>query len=195
MIAKLLGCYEQEVHPFIEAATNSRPQTVLNIGSAEGHYAVGMAVRLPAAQVYTYDIDARARDLCTQLSQANGVSERLHVMGLCDAEELSTRIASGGKTLIIMDCEGCEGDLLNLDVVPELIKAEIIVEIHDFGTTHYGETIRKNFANSHTLEVVSFAGRDSTTFPELNFLSPADRALALEERTSPQDWYYLRPRA
>ena len=42
-IAKLLGCYEQPLQPFIEEAIANAYPTILNIGCAEGYYAVGMA--------------------------------------------------------------------------------------------------------------------------------------------------------
>ena len=39
-IAKLLGCYEQPLQPFIEQAITNAYPTILNIGCAEGYYAV-----------------------------------------------------------------------------------------------------------------------------------------------------------
>ena len=49
-IAKLLGCYEQPLQPYIEEAIASAYPTILNIGCAEGYYAVGMARRMPNTQ-------------------------------------------------------------------------------------------------------------------------------------------------
>lgn len=46
-IAKLLGCYEQPLLPYIEAAIQAGYPTIVNIGCAEGYYAVGMARRMP----------------------------------------------------------------------------------------------------------------------------------------------------
>ena len=50
-VAKLLGCYEQPLHPFIERAIQTAYQVVVNIGCAEGYYAVGMARRMPTTHV------------------------------------------------------------------------------------------------------------------------------------------------
>ena len=49
-IAKLLGCYEQPLQPYIEEAIASAYPTILNIGCAEGYYAVGMTRRMPNTQ-------------------------------------------------------------------------------------------------------------------------------------------------
>src|SRR5262249_45805579 len=49
---KFLGTYEQELHRAIERAIQLRPKYVLNVGCAEGFYAVGLALRLSDAQVF-----------------------------------------------------------------------------------------------------------------------------------------------
>ena len=46
-IPKILGIYERELHPAVEAAIALTPRLVVDIGTAEGYYAVGIARRLP----------------------------------------------------------------------------------------------------------------------------------------------------
>jgi hypothetical protein len=43
-IAKLLGTYEQELHPVFEEVIAKQPRTIIDIGAAEGYYAVGLAL-------------------------------------------------------------------------------------------------------------------------------------------------------
>ncbi|MBK8026601.1 MAG: hypothetical protein IPK19_35740 [Chloroflexi bacterium] len=194
LIPKLLGSFEQEIHPFVERAVASNMEIILNVGSAEGYYAVGMALRLPKSQVYAYDIDDRARDLCAGLVAANGVADRVHVRGLCDVAELNARLRPDQKTLIVVDCEGCESDILDPEAAPGLRTATILVEIHDFGSTQHGLTIRQRFAATHDLSVLSAVPADEDRHPELSFISREHRLTLLTERKGPQDWYYLVPR-
>src|SRR5258708_2393023 len=49
---KFLGTYEQELHSTIERVIQLAPNCVLNVGCAEGFYAVGMARRLKDARVF-----------------------------------------------------------------------------------------------------------------------------------------------
>ena len=63
-IAKLLGCYEQPLQPHIEAAIAANYLTILNIGCAEGYYAVGMASRMPHTQVLAFDLNPTAQEVC-----------------------------------------------------------------------------------------------------------------------------------
>ena len=81
-IAKLLGCYEQPLQPFIEQASAQAYPTILNIGCAEGYYAVGMAKRMPNTRVLAYDLNSKAQPICRELATKNGVSDRVQVGGL-----------------------------------------------------------------------------------------------------------------
>ena len=56
---KFLGTYEQELHSVIERAICLQPKYVLNVGCAEGFYAVGLAIRLNDAQIFAADADSK----------------------------------------------------------------------------------------------------------------------------------------
>src|SRR5207302_4139553 len=51
LLPKLLGCYEAELHGFLARLPEIAYETVLNIGCAEGYYAVGIKRLLPSARV------------------------------------------------------------------------------------------------------------------------------------------------
>ena len=57
----LTGNYEAELHEALEEFIATRPDVVVDVGCAEGYYAVGLALRLPEAHVYAYDIDERGQ--------------------------------------------------------------------------------------------------------------------------------------
>src|SRR5215218_7302739 len=46
-VAKLVGTYEMELHPVVEAWISEPPRRLVNVGAAEGFYAVGFARVLP----------------------------------------------------------------------------------------------------------------------------------------------------
>ncbi|MGI8527335.1 MAG: hypothetical protein ACR2K5_14395 [Pseudolabrys sp.] len=85
-VPKLLGSYERELHPYLEAAIKRGYRHVVNIGMAEGYYAVGMALRMTAAQVHVFDINEEARKVCTNVAALNGVTDRVSVGGLFRGE-------------------------------------------------------------------------------------------------------------
>ena len=42
-VAKLLGCYEQPLQPYTQRSLSAQYTKIINIGCAEGYYAVGFA--------------------------------------------------------------------------------------------------------------------------------------------------------
>src|SRR3954451_14803740 len=81
-----VGSYEAELHGLIEAVIAAQPVRVINVGCAEGYYAVGLARRLTDADVHAFDIDDEAQRVVRETAQANGVAERVKVAGKCTTD-------------------------------------------------------------------------------------------------------------
>lgn len=82
-IPKLLGIYERELTPCVEAICRRNPSLIVDVGAAEGYYAVGLARRNPAARVICFELDPRGRDALAEMSRINGVGDRISIRGLC----------------------------------------------------------------------------------------------------------------
>ena len=74
-VAKLLGCYEQPLHEKLMGVLKGNYDKIINIGSAEGYYAVGLAVAVPEVVSLAYDIDLNAQAACSELATRIGVSD------------------------------------------------------------------------------------------------------------------------
>ena len=55
---------------------------LLNIGCADGYYAVGLAMRMPGVPVFAHDLNPKAQTGCREVAALNGVAERGQVGGL-----------------------------------------------------------------------------------------------------------------
>lgn len=194
LVPKLLGSYETELHGVLEQILMRDYQTVIDVGCAEGYYAVGLALKLPRAEVHAFDIDARARALCTKLAQANNVAERVLVDGECNHERLNSLIR--GRTLIICDCEGCELQLLDPELAPEILKSDLVVELHDMIDQRISPAILSRFATTHDITLVDTEERDPNAFPILKtFDRLTQRTAVAEFRDAPMQWAYLQAKA
>lgn len=190
---KLIGSYEAELHGVLACALENQYERVINIGCGEGYYAVGLALRLPAASVHAFDTDTEARQLCEELARLNGIAERVTVAGACSLQGLGE--ITGGRTLIVCDCEGCELELLRPDLVPGLSRCDLLVELHDFIDRNISRTIMSRFAATHDITLVSSAARDPSAYPGLSALSPDDRLLAVAEgRPETMQWAFMTAR-
>jgi lipopolysaccharide biosynthesis glycosyltransferase len=191
--SKLLGTYEEELHPIIERLCKIQYQWVLDIGCAEGYYAIGLARAMPHVNVLGFDIDEKARRICSSSAEENGVRSRVDVEGRCTPEILKGVLAAiinkGGRCLIKMDVEGCEFELLDTNVIPELQKCDVLVECHDFWRPGLSQTLVNRFAGSHEIQLIHQAGRDPLQIPFLRNLPDRDRWLAINEgRAAATHW-------
>jgi hypothetical protein len=187
----LLGTYEKELHPWIERITPHKYERIVDLGSAEGYYAVGMALRADI-EIDAYETDPGARRTCREMAEFNGVSHLVRIHSWCKQEEL-LRLA-GRRCFILSDIEGFETSLFTQNVVRALAKSDIIIELHD-GSATLGTTrslLASRFYGTHRLEIVRFVPRDWSAHPELSILSflgkDANRAISEEGRGPDQEW-------
>jgi hypothetical protein len=188
LLPKVAGSYEEPIHAWIESAVKHGYERVINIGCAEGYYAVGMALRLPESTIYAYDIDGYARELLSELAQRNNVENRIIIKKECSSEELGAVIQ--GNTLIICDIEGGERELLDPDTVPQLKQADLIVEAHDFIHRGITEEIVRRF---HDFSIIHIA----VDYPFRIFKYSVDKIeiIASEKRpTKDMKWVYIKHR-
>jgi hypothetical protein len=190
---KLLGTYESELHDWIEDAVAARYEMVINIGCAEGFYAVGLSRRMPDAVVHAFDSDADAREACIRNARQNGAEFPVKVEGHCNHARLESLLSNPRRAFVIVDCEGCERELLNPQLVPSLRHADVLVECHDFlgrGTT---EELQRRFAATHAIQMIREGGRDPNRFDILRRFSSLDRWLAVSEgRSERMHWMFCR---
>jgi hypothetical protein len=178
LVPKLLGTYERELHAAVEDLIRSGPAHIVNVGAADGYYAVGLARRCPGATVQAFEADAGERDLLARVARANGAA--VEIGGLASAADLQ---ALPDGTLVVMDCEGCERALLQ----PAALRtATILVELHDFLEPGVSDVIVERFRATHHVTLTGTAPQP----PERG----SDLGLAISEyRPGPMRWAVLRP--
>ena len=70
-----IGSYEDELHElFYNIILKKNYDVILDIGAAEGYYAVGLAWLLYRSKVHSFDVDPFARKLQIKLAKLNRVS-------------------------------------------------------------------------------------------------------------------------
>lgn len=193
-IARRMGCYEASLHPVIETIVARAYPLVIDIGCAEGYYAVGLARRMPKAQVWARDADPKAQALCATLAAANAVTDRVQIGGLIDGAALS--ICTTQPTVIICDIEGAEGDLLNPETAPGLLTADILVEVHEGMHPGLLASLTARFTHSHSISRIDRKLDDAALPAWMENLSDLDRLLALWEwRASPTPWLWMQTKS
>ena len=194
LMARLLGAYESELHPHIAAIAEAGLDVVIDVGCAEGYYAVGLARMLPRVTVHAHDIDPKARQACAALAAGNGVAERVIIGEEFKPEDFEA--FAGRRVLVMVDAEGAELDVLQPALSPALAQMSLIVETHDVWRAGALDTLVERFTPTHEILRVDQQGKAADLPDWLAALGHLDQLLAVWEwRFKPTPWLVMRPRA
>ncbi len=194
---KLLGTYENELAGVVVDALVKRPPVVVDIGAADGYYAVGFAFRNPETRVIAFEQNPRAQVELRKLAELNGVTARIDVRGHCGPEDIAQLGADGG--LVIVDCEGFEDVILSEENIRHLAGWDFIIETHDGFSPEVTKRLEERFAATHEIRRIDtihdFDKLDHVRVPLLDGLPrrQADRMLAEGREHACLRWLYCTP--
>lgn len=197
---RLLGTYELELAPIIEDIIQESFETIINVGAAEGYYAIGFALRNAKTKIIAFESDVGNYKLLGQMAAMNGVEGRVEINGTCNVSSLSASLPLIHKSLIVMDAEGMEDSLLDPSKIPILIKTHILVELHELRVPGISKIISSRFCNTHVITKIDSRERLISDFPagvswRAKFLPRKVVLRSMEEgRGWPMSWYYLKPK-
>jgi len=193
LVPRLIGTYESELHPHVARIAEAGLDCVINVGCAEGYYAVGLARLLQTVEVHAFDINPEAQKACVELAALNGVEGRVLVGGEFKAEDFQA--FAGRRAFVMLDVEGAETDLLQPDRAPALAAMPIIVETHDLYRPGTMAELVRRFTPSHEIIVVEQQPKLFDMPPWLQSLPHLDQLLAVWEwRAKPTPWLVMTPK-
>ncbi|MGB7325295.1 MAG: hypothetical protein WBD31_10530 [Rubripirellula sp.] len=193
---KLLGTYESELRPCFEAIKQkANYRQVVDVGFAEGFYLVGLGRQFPAAQLVGFDTEDEAKQLCQANATANGIDQhRLKLFGGFDADAFRNELQS--DSLVVVDCEGFENQVVESLSADELSKADWLIEAHDHLVAGTTDRLKLAFQPTHEIEEV-VTDSDLVTKQSLLPASVRNRcsayvqeALVSEGRMAEQKWIF-----
>jgi len=195
---KLIGSYEKELHKWIFEMLKSDFEVVVDIGCAEGYYAVGFALNGSSSRVIAFDTDPNARSLCREMAELNGVQDScLLIQDECTKESLLS-LCAGKKSLVICDIEGSEKELFDSELIQSLKSTTFLIETHDCYNIEISTMLKEMFKFTHDVSVaVSVDDIQKAKYFDFEVLegySLQDRRYLLEERRGfCQEWLLCSP--
>ncbi|MDP9047326.1 MAG: 50S ribosomal protein L11 methyltransferase [Bacteroidota bacterium] len=195
---KLLGSYERELHGVIKAFLKKKYTEILDIGCAEGYYAIGLSLKFNDTKVFAYDTDETARKLCLQMAKLNGTEDKLFVKETCTAEELKS-FKFSGPALVICDCEGYESSLFTTASVKNLTNCDLLIETHDFIDLNISQNLVSLFNETHNIQIVKsiddIEKAKTYGYKETDSLSLNEKMILFREcRPSIMEWLVCTPK-
>lgn len=151
----ILGLYERPLQARLEELTATRHyDLIVDVGSADGFYAVGLAMRCPQATVVACDTEPRARQATLAMAARNGVGDRVSVRGFCSATDLLDIVRSARRALILSDCEGYERQLFPAGHGEALARHDVAIEVHDQIDYRISPQLKGVFGASHDVQII-----------------------------------------
>ena len=128
---KVSGTYEKEIQHIIYDELNKKYDAIIDIGSAEGYYAVGMAKFSKALKIISFEGSERGRKLQFKLARLNQVDSKIEIFEYCEKEQLLEQMIKYRDVFIICDVDGFELALLDNLFVPQLNTSTMLIECHN----------------------------------------------------------------
>ncbi len=193
----LLGLYEQELLQSLSQLSKNF-KTFINIGAADGYYAIGVLVARLFEKSICYEMSDLGQQVINKNACLNGVSDQIVVRGVAISdfhEEISDLDAS--DSVLLVDIEGAEFDLFNEGIPKKFRQSVIFVELHERFVSDglkKLERLRNSVCGSFQISTFTTTSRDLSQFAELEALGDTDRWLLCSEgRPYRMNWLRLDP--
>ena len=129
--AQCLGVYEKEILDLISAQEPF--DTFLDIGAADGYYAVGLLHAKMIQKAICFEISEEGQRAIKENWMINESPGELEVYGEANEQSIAlvaTKLSE--NTLVLVDVEGFEFQLLSHEVIAALGKCKMVIEIHNW---------------------------------------------------------------
>ena len=190
LLAKIIGSYEEPImHIFEKIVSEKKYKKIIDIGCAEGYYAVGLAKLLPHCQITAVDNNSFALNLCKKLAKLNATK---NLIFLNEFTENIIQDSNLVDTFIICDIEGDELVVLNPNNAKFLLNCDLLIECHDFlieGTT---QSLTEFYEKTHHIEVIVDYPDRVRNYDIPKFIYPKNLTLLDEKRPEGMNWIYLK---
>lgn len=195
----LIGTWEVELFPVLKEILEKKFSTIFVVGAAEGYYAVGFSRHFPDTNIFAFEKLCEYREKLERLKILND-SKNILIEGNCDPKILKNHLQLGGDNpFLFCDIEGGEIELLKLKSIPDLAKAELLVEVHEMYVENCQQRLLDEFKDTHKYTIIFGKERRLDDLPfscgVLSYFASKETVINLmnEGRPYPMNWIWFQP--
>ena len=190
LFPKLAGTYENELNASFKKLLLNNYHTIIDVGSAEGYYAVGLARLFPKTHVIAFDIDPKAREMCEAMARINHINN-ITILDKCTSKWFQ-KINPQERMFIVCDCEGYERYLFDALNIDRFKNVDFIIELHPMVEKGVEQYLYDLFVSSHHISFVSSKDNNRKIFDldnQYDTFSELHKLMIVEEgRPFTMDW-------
>ena len=179
-----LGLYEKEILDFLFSNDLGDRDTFIDIGAADGYYAVGMLHSQRVKKAVCFELSQEGQDTILENWKKNHSPGLIEIYGdiFLNFEEAIKNIDMS-KVITLIDIEGAEFDFLNDTTLAALTDSIVVIEIHNWVeqfVEKYSQFLR--LASKYfKVEFVERVERPTVHFEELRSFTDDNRLLLTSE--------------
>lgn len=166
-LPRLLGTYEKELHPYVRNLQKISVDRICVVGAGEGYYVAGLRQFFPQTPIVAFESEEKGRTIIEKVLAANSMGDRVSVRGHCSTQDLRKELPENCSSLLLVDIEGAEQQLLDPSLIPALVDATLLVEVHEAFSPGVESVLRGRFSSSHRLIKIEPTKRLRSDFPIL----------------------------
>jgi hypothetical protein len=200
LASMLLGMYEMEVVQYLANLPNRARENFVNIGAAEGYFAIGMLHAELSMRTICFEMSETSREAIRDCSSLNRVDQNLTLFGLADENFLDQLEQVDDfeyhNSVFLFDVEGAELQILTDEGFRRMARANIVIETHATMVSEQGQMdFEKLCAKYHHVSEIRTEGRNPGEFSELKSWKDNQRwAICSEGRPERGRWLVLSPK-
>lgn len=194
-----LGEYEKELLIELTTSTKGRDNlTFIDIGAADGYYAVGMLFGKYVAKSICFEISEKGRDSIKKNWEKNNSLGQLLIYGdVFEDFDSNTKELDLSHCIILIDIEGLEFDFLSDNRLKIFSGATIFIEIHHWVSNFLSkyENLLMLCDKYFNIDIIQPLQKNTDLFEELREFTDDNRYLIFSEsRPSQMRFLKLTPR-
>tara|TARA_Y100001968_G_scaffold66625_1_gene57476 strand:- start:240 stop:1073 length:834 start_codon:yes stop_codon:yes gene_type:complete len=183
--SQCLGLYEKEILEFIKNIEEGQFTNFIDIGAADGYYAVGILSTGKIQRSICFEKTDEGREAIRTNWKKNGSIGQLVVKGKANIKSIGTLTKYDlEKSLILIDIEGGEFDLLSNDILYKFRHSKILLEIHNW-VTDFEKKYKKLLSSLDKfffIKIIERMNRHVDKYAELRDFTDDNRLLLVSER-------------
>ncbi len=193
----IFSMYEQEILRIIENLPNKYTKFI-DLGAADGYYGVGVLVNKIFEKSYCFEITNEGQEVIKKNAELNNVIDKISIHGKAESDfYLQIPESEIKESVLMVDIEGAEFDVLTEIVFEKFSNSVIIIELHDWFFNDQQDKLNgllTRAGNTHKIHEITMSDRNPGNYKELNLLSDNDRWLICSEgRGQLMTWLKLDP--
>lgn len=194
----LLGIYEKEIiHEVVDALNSNNKVNFFHIGSSDGILLCGLSLNGYIDKGYSFEKDFDSRNNIIENLKVNNIN---NIELFPNAEPgflLSFEQEIVSDSVILIDVEGYEYELIDDNFLIYAKNSVIIIEIHDFNSVLKlnKEYLLERTKQFHNQKLISLGSRNPFEFSEIDDWFDDEKWLLMSEsRPAKMEWLILEPK-